>query len=370
MILTLDIISIIILYGAVQGLLLTYALSRSPESAGTANRILMLFVLLISMVLFSRLIYVEGTVIWQKYPHLFLIPDIPMFMYGPLLYFYFVSRLTEIHISWKRAAWHFLPAAVHLLILLSYLPESSETYLRRLQTADLWEYPTVNLIAFLQLTAYWVASVRLLSQFRASHERPAISFPTGHLWAFLTVVLVSLVAWSYKLATILISGLPGRDLLSENLVWIVLSLNPAILAAFAMTRQSLFQSFRNRKKYDGSRLSNQEIARLANRLNHEMRQKKPYLDSQLKLQQLADQIQIHPKVLSQTINQHFGMNFSDYVNEFRVEAFKERYLQNGNIDKSILAIALESGFNSKTTFNTAFKKSTGQSPKEFIRSLS
>ncbi|MFA8436978.1 MAG: helix-turn-helix domain-containing protein, partial [Marinifilaceae bacterium] len=69
------------------------------------------------------------------------------------------------------------------------------------------------------------------------------------------------------------------------------------------------------------------------------------------------------------INQGHGLNFNDYINQFRVEEFK-RLLQDPQFSKeTLLAVAFEAGFNSKTTFNTAFKKFTGMTPSEYRRSL-
>ncbi|MFA8436982.1 MAG: helix-turn-helix domain-containing protein [Marinifilaceae bacterium] len=73
--------------------------------------------------------------------------------------------------------------------------------------------------------------------------------------------------------------------------------------------------------------------------------------------------------LSEIINQGHGLNFNDYINQFRVEEFK-RLLQDPQFSKeTLLVVEFEAGFNSKTTFNTAFKKFSGMTPSEFKRSL-
>jgi AraC-like DNA-binding protein len=92
---------------------------------------------------------------------------------------------------------------------------------------------------------------------------------------------------------------------------------------------------------------------------------KPFLNPKLSLAEVSRQLNTNPRVLSQVINEKTGTNFNDYVNSLRVEEAKQ-LLQGNDIKKlTIDAIALKSGFNSKSPFYTAFKKHTGMTPKQF-----
>jgi AraC-like DNA-binding protein len=91
-----------------------------------------------------------------------------------------------------------------------------------------------------------------------------------------------------------------------------------------------------------------------------------YLDPELSLSDLATKLKTNTSVLSAAINQNFGKNFNDFVNEYRVEEVKRQLKDPANAHLSLLGVALECGFNSKSTFNRAFKKFTGKSPKEFV----
>ncbi|RDC65612.1 helix-turn-helix domain-containing protein [Adhaeribacter pallidiroseus] len=92
-----------------------------------------------------------------------------------------------------------------------------------------------------------------------------------------------------------------------------------------------------------------------------------YTNPELSLTQLAKQVHSNPAFVSKVINQGFGMNFNDFVNHYRVRAV-QRCLQAGqHKTHTLLAIAYECGFNSKATFNRAFKKYTGQIPQEYVK---
>ena len=104
-------------------------------------------------------------------------------------------------------------------------------------------------------------------------------------------------------------------------------------------------------------------ARLLNFIN----EKKPYLDPDLSLRSLAEKIDIHPNQLSWLLNESMGKNFNEFINHYRVEAFKLLSKDPSNKHLTLISLAYESGFNSKTVFNNYFKKETRLMPKEFLK---
>lgn len=119
--------------------------------------------------------------------------------------------------------------------------------------------------------------------------------------------------------------------------------------------------------YFSKRLSLSEIEEITNSLKQAMEDQMLFLDPQLTLKSLADSVDIHPNVLSWFLNEKMKMNFNEYVNSYRLETFKVKALDKANTHLTLLALAYESGFNSKTVFNAFFKKKEKLTPRAWIK---
>jgi len=117
-------------------------------------------------------------------------------------------------------------------------------------------------------------------------------------------------------------------------------------------------------------VSDERLLELKTQLNIVMREQKPYLNSDINLIGLSELLMITPHQLSYVINQGFNENFFQYINKFRVE--RAKHLLNDEIVQklSIVGIGFESGFSSKTSFNTTFKKITGLTPTDYKKNSS
>lgn len=106
-------------------------------------------------------------------------------------------------------------------------------------------------------------------------------------------------------------------------------------------------------------------AHAANLLRH-FEEEEPFLNPNLSLRSLAEEVQLQPSHLSWLLNNRLGKNFNEFVNYYRVEHFKKLASDSANAHISLIGLAYESGFNSKTVFNTYFKKEVGMTPREFL----
>lgn len=115
------------------------------------------------------------------------------------------------------------------------------------------------------------------------------------------------------------------------------------------------------------RLTEQEIQGHVDSLNQLMIVEKVYLNENISLREFALQLNADPNLISFILNNHLNKNFYDFVNQYRIEEVKKRLNDPAYKHLSLLGIALESGFNSKTTFNRVFKQVTGMTPTAFQR---
>ena len=120
------------------------------------------------------------------------------------------------------------------------------------------------------------------------------------------------------------------------------------------------------KKYGDKKIEKEEVSRFQERLREVVEDQMIYKESNLKLPMVAERIMTSPHRLSQYLNDNLNKSFAQYINEYRVEAAKKLILENDTL--TLEGIGYEVGFNSRSTFYTAFKKYTGKTPAAFKKS--
>lgn len=118
-------------------------------------------------------------------------------------------------------------------------------------------------------------------------------------------------------------------------------------------------------KYQKSSLANADMQRIASKLQQHMQELQLYLEPGLTMPRLAERIGVSPNYLSQTLNAHFQSSFFDYINRLRVEFAKTLLNDRRHAEMSIIDVAMQSGFNSRSTFYAAFKQAVGMTPAQF-----
>lgn len=300
---------------------------------------------------------------------------------GPFLYLY-VSALTlnQKHFKIKSLV-HFVPfvAFIVYLLIASQFPAYSEGIRVDHVTHGAAEPPFLFLF-FLIITAlsgpvYFILADR---QFRQS-KKSTLDFSSkdinldwlgklipifGVIWTVLILIAVTHHVFHLFSMAFCTDGL-----------FLSLSGFIILIGYFGLKQKEVFISYpagengeaaaENKIKYGSSSMQDAELQKCFRMIGVYMEKDKPYLDSDLTLPKLAEKLNVPTHHLSQVINEIHGQNFFDFINKYRVEEVKRKMHDSGFEKYSLLGIAMESGFNSKSAFNRVFKKFTGSTPSTF-----
>lgn len=313
-----------------------------------------------------------------------LIFGLPM-LGAPLLFLYILS-LTGHRVSWTTATLHLGVYAVYILVFFAFQQKDNHAlnlfngYFEHTETSPQWMQYYAIPLAISGLT-YCVWDLLLLRK----HKQAIValfSFDEKINLKWLSYVVYSYLAL-FILASFLIFGAIQFQLFPiENafaLVGICLSLMLIAFGFYGFRQTIIFSNIEAQEisgltpdndisekiSYSKSGLTPEKIKSLASQLTKHMEIEKPFLDENLSLSMLAGQSGISQTYLSQIINQHFKMNFYDFVNRYRVEEAEQKLSSSDFNHLSVLGIAFDCGFKSKSSFNRYFKKYTGISPSEF-----
>jgi len=289
-----------------------------------------------------------------------------VFCIGPLLYLYLRKYLTNHFFRMKTDIIHgvFFILAFALFVLIAKAQDGN--YMRR--SAD----ALFSLILFLYTLSYSLFSLKLVIQNRKNQmaEKRSLFWP-------MFLFIGSLVLLFGRFVIFLLWELVPHNYPSPVSLELFYNLSPYSVSLYFMgffffTNILILLAFsgmyilKSQTKYKRSRLSSDGKLKSEKQLRELMDNEKPYLDPLLSLNGLARKLHLSTKELSQIINECFAMNFSDFINSFRVKEVIRLFEQDTD-NRTILDISLEAGFNSKSTFNHVFKKTTGLSPRDYLK---
>ncbi|PWT96088.1 MAG: hypothetical protein C5B52_16400 [Bacteroidetes bacterium] len=301
-------------------------------------------------------------------------------LFGPLLYLYTRSVLIKDFRMTSRAWMHFVPfLLVFVLTETGYLLLDRDAKLEMIQNLVSRKIPPyvyfVSALIFLQFFFYAGASLHLISKYKSlvsqrysDEHRNNISWLSSTI-IFFTICMVisafsgfvgltSLAQYYYLILVIIIFGV----FVFINRVLLKALRRPEIFAWMEHDEKPLALAS---TKYSGSGLNEGDKDKILNQLKNYFEKEKPYLDPELSLDQLAGFLEIRPKILSQVINESLHKNFFEFINWYRIEEAKKKLINPVDKKVTVLEILYEVGFNSKSSFNTIFKKHTGLTPSEF-----
>ncbi|KAB7733300.1 helix-turn-helix domain-containing protein [Rudanella paleaurantiibacter] len=408
-----SIYDLLLLFSAFQSVLLIIALVSLQNYNREANRWLILALASAALLLLIRVVSAYPNIA-QTYTHLLLVPDFVMLLYAPMFYFY-IRRLLFRPPRLPRRWWlHFVPAGIQLIVYLPFFFMELKPLQLRIVNHDpalQWVFQGVGAVAWGINLVYWIVCWRALRSYErrftteASHDQNL-----RYLNTVMAIQAVCLLLW-FVVGLFIAAGswfplelsLIWRQ--SIDLIWLAFSTIPYFLGYFAIQQPEIFKMpaagsiplFEAQPEPEPTggilpdpvvqrpltppiiRQVQPEAVKIAlaapaenllpyrEQLDALMAEKKPYINAGLTLNELAAMLHISPHLLSRVINESYGRNFFDFVNSHRIEEFKRRYDDAQNRHYTLLGLAFDVGFNSKTAFNRAFKKITNQTPRDYFQ---
>jgi len=363
-------VSFMSLVSASQGLVLFFLLIQ--KKGNKSNIFFAFFVLTYSIYL---AIYSDPTFqIIIDHPYLPFALDFVPYLHTPLLYFYFIYALNKNPMIRVPFIIHTIPAVLSFIVMgIAFLLNADNA--TEITRKALFEKPFLpiaisNWIKYLFGIFYGVLIFIEVKNYAANspgwtknkkQRNWLVLLTSAYSFCWVIIILTGLIIATHKL---------DEEIVITILTIQMLSLVAAmyIIAYFVLRHPNLFpaEQIRNRiaRKLN---IDHEKLAGLENQLTMLMNEKKSYLDENITLQSLARKMKLHPNVLSYVINEKFNKNFNEYINEFRINHFLTLASSGECDEKNILRLALESGFNSKTTFNRVFKKQHGIPPYEYLK---
>lgn len=318
---------------------------------------------------------------WEKYPHMIgLTAPVPL-LHGPMLYLYCLYAFRGDQKFRLRDNLHFLPIAAAYLYMMNFFLFYSPEEKLMVDRGEINDFRIFSIILLLAIlisgSVYSILSYRLTIKHKHRIERH-FSYREGISlrWLRNCILAIGLVFLSAIMVYLLrdLVGIPFR-FNPEYIIYTILIIFIFYIGYFGIKHENIFihtpvlrtvgdETPEQGKKYKHSGVDHELAKNLYEKLVRIMEQEKPYLEPRLSLTELAQRMKISPNHLSQVINQEANVNFHDFVNRYRVEKFL--HMASEKTHYSLLALALESGFNSKSSFNTIFKKQKGLSPSEYL----
>jgi AraC-like DNA-binding protein len=352
----------------------------TKKGSNLADFILGIWMVVIGIHLLTYYSFVSGLV--YQYPQ-FLGVNLPIpFLHGPLLYLYTLALTNPSKMKSKTWLIHFILPVICILLYLPFLSSSGAEKIEVFKNEGKGYENIIQISGWLLNISgifYVIFNFRLLQKHKkrilnqfSNQEKINLNWlrflylVMALMWIFIIVVQNDKLIFSATAVFVVFIGYFGI-----KQVGIFTNKNPEIADNEPITilKAELIEETIEKKKYAKSGLSEDTARELHQKLQALMNEQKLFTEPELTLSDLAERLEIHPNYLSQIINEIEGVNFYDYVNGLRIEEFKRLVVLPENKKYTLLALAYDCGFNSKSAFNRIFKKATELSPSEYVKKL-
>ncbi len=373
-----SLIDILLVTSIIQALALAAFLLLPENIRVTSNRLLVVTLISFAGGLTEILFY--GTGLTLRHPGLAYLGTLLGLLQAGTLYLYAKSlmfrdfRLRKEHLVHTLLFW-----VVAAVLIVEYYQQPTAIKLQILQRRD---YPGVLTSPLLAVAihavvlGYLYATIRAISRFGVGLRRVFSDLENKQLSWLRSLLVGYFAVWLVSLLYCLSAHIFKRP---GDAYWVV---GFAGVTGFVFINYLLLNALRQPVIFSGLDAEEAELLEdvaapvppptaagdddqaLKQRLRQYMREQRPHLGSNLTVAQLARALGVAPRELSRLLNQGFNQNFFEFINGYRLEEAKARLVDRSCTD-TILQVMYDAGFNSKSVFNTVFRKSTGLTPSQY-----
>jgi AraC-like DNA-binding protein len=393
--------SSVLLISFTQGMIYSVLiLAKAIKTQDKSNYLLSFFIFLCCLYIAPWMLGFAGWYDNQPYRDiLFYTPFQHLFFVGPIIFFYTQSLLNPSFKFLKKEALHLIPGFIYLLYIIAiwiydkFIFGDYYFYKNGMdKDFDDW-YQKLGLVSMI---VYFILSIQYYNVYKKLMFQ-VVSYADTILFKWIKTYLIAFLVMLLLPIFFDIIGVFYPEIKSYQGSWWFFLFFSIVMYYIAITGYSnpinatipFKMSFFDKNsilllnenqtnetensidiQYETVEDSNSpEIEHWKKKIETLIQEEKWYQNSELTLLDLAKKLGTNVSVISKTINQGFQMNFNDCINSYRIKAVKNSLAGGEHKNSTLLGIAFDSGFNSKATFNRAFKKNTGKTPKEYIETL-
>ncbi|MDX2250332.1 MAG: AraC family transcriptional regulator [Bacteroidia bacterium] len=367
-----NIYSVVLLFGFVQAVIYAVLLIvRGIREQRLSDHLLAALLMMAAIILLPYMLGFMGIpVIWTT---LLFFPTDPGLLLGPAVYYYLVC-LTDMEFRFKKQhLWHILPIGAYIVYRLSVFLQGSAFVQLWIEEVDIPYIRTMVEISTLTSNyLYLFLTIRHYNRYRkwvetqfSNTQEIRFSWYRNYL---LLIAAVFTCSWFFSLLNTFGVQLSFTQNWWEyvfiSIAIYIMSIRgfqqkPPVLIHFPLPQTQTPEPEKNR-------LPDKEMENTLVMIRLLMEKEKLYLQPDLSLREVSQRLNLPNTLVSQVINTGLGQNFNQFVNTYRINAFRQAAQNPSFRHLSLLAIAMDCGFNSKATFNRVFKQTTGVSPRDFL----
>jgi len=332
-----------------------------------SNRLLAIYTLLFSLEMLQGCLKWSGLLTSPYFTHFTVTNALLWMSYGPLVYFYVRRSVTKEGLKWRDILL-FSPTIVMLFLHAPFYFTATAKKIDIISNYQIYDYvifPSYAIWIVIAIMAFYAVFT-----FLKFKDKKEIGYKES-IWIKWFVGTYAGFVFFFALYVFLVT-FNIMDAKYDYIVDAIITIFIVSLAYFGFVQPEVFNGFRPIKelipfvKYKKTGLSKALSLDLKESLLRIMEKEKPYLNNELRLDSLADLLNISRNQTSQIINEQFNLSFFDFINRYRVEDATQLLIEPQEENLNITNIAYSVGFNNRASFYKAFRKFTNKTPSDFL----